>query len=90
MNGVAVIPLADDCVYMKLWDIVVSLLDYSICLGRSIVKGVRRMAASALLSHPPRISKAVMLVNKFSLPGIDCFRSYLAEDLSGCDHKRTR
>jgi len=89
MNGVTIIPLTDDdCVYVKHWDIIVSLLDH-ICLDRSIVRGVRRMAVSALLSRPPRISKAVMLVNKFSLPGSDCFRSYLAEDLGGWDRKRT-
>lgn len=39
MNGVAIIPLADDCVYMKHWEITVPLLDYSICWDRSTVEG---------------------------------------------------
>lgn len=48
------------------------------------------MAVSALLGCPPSISKAGMLVSQFSVPGSHCFRNYSAEELGGCDRKRTR
>lgn len=73
---------------MKHWEIIVSFLECSICLDRSVLEGIYCLSAS--LSGSPSISKAAMLVNKFSLPDSRCSKNYSAEELCVCDSNEVK